>query len=214
MENEKIASELSKKAFSDNTKYEAREVGFAITENDDEHARKAIENYRPIYNEDEFCVVMVSAGDPLIKNLIRRKWYCWLYLPKPRPNQAVFLYNKKLDRITKRLWVLPNALRMAQLTDRHAIIEKEHELMHAWSVAFYEGRFWEFIRWQHGIDMLSEHEYFLKHREELIQAGCNIPDSNFSEPFDFDKIQVQKFEDPSNPALNEQSLGSLIQNQN
>ena len=189
------AGELSKKAFSDNTKYEAREVGLAITENDDCHARTAIENYRNIYDEDEFCVVLLIGSDPLIKNLIRRKWYCWLYLPQPRPDQAVFLYNKKLDRITKRLWVLPNSLRMVQLTLPLAIVEKEHELMKAWSEAFYKGTFFEFIRWQHDINMPSEHEYFLEHREELIKAGCKIPDPSYSEPFDFDKIQIKQVVD-------------------
>jgi len=208
---EKItAGELSKKAFSDNTKYEAREVGLAITENDDDHAREAIENYKPIYDEEEFCVVLVNASDPLIKNLIRRKWYCWLYLPKPRPDQAVFLYNKHLDRITKRLWVLPNALRMSQLaSDASAVVEKEHELMRAWSVSFYQGTFWEFIRWQHKIDMLSEHEYFLKHRDELIKAGCKIPDATFTEPFDFDKISVKKIVDTQEPIFNQDGLNGL-----
>lgn len=186
------ASELSRKAFADNTRYEAREVGLAITENDDEHARTAIENYKPIYDEDEFCVVLVNSGDPMIKNLIRRKWYCWLYLPKPRPDQAVFLYNKKLDRITKRLWVLPNALRMSQLTSLESVVEKEHELMRAWSVAFFNGTFWEFIRWQHKIDMLSESEYLTKHRDELIKAGCQVPTSLITDPFDFSKIHIKE----------------------
>ncbi len=190
MTEEKIASELSKKAFSDNTKYEAREVGLAITENDDEHARQAIENHRPIFDEDEFCVVLVNSSDPLIKNLIRRKWYCWLYLPKPRPDQAVFLYNKPLDKITKRLWVLPNDLRMAQLTNPNAVVEKEHELMRAWSMAFYQGTFWEFIRWQHNITMLSETEYISQNRDELIKCGCQVPPAKLVEPFDFSKILV------------------------
>jgi len=215
MTSQLTAGELSKKAFSDNTKYEAREVGLAITEKDDDHAREAIENYKPIYDEEEFCVVLVNASDPLIKNLIRRKWYCWLYLPKPRPDQAVFLYNKRLDRITKRLWVLPNALRMSQLaSDASAVVEKEHELMRAWSVSFYQGTFWEFIRWQHKIDMLSEHEYFLKHRDELIKAGCKIPDASFSEPFDFDKISTKQIINPQDAIGDEYALCGLGKVQN
>ena len=211
---ELTAGELSRKAFSDTTKYEAREVGLAITENDDSHARQAIENYRNIYNEDEFCVVMVSASDPILKNLIRRKWYCWLYLPSPRPDQAVFLYNKRLDRIVKRLWVLPNALRMAQLTDPNAILEKEHTLMRAWSIAFYKGTFWEFIRWQHGITMPSEHEYFLQHRDELIKAGCKVPDANFSEPFDFSKISAKQVIDSGDASFSQNGLSGFRKAEN
>lgn len=204
------ASDLSKKAFADNTKYEAREVGLAITENDDDHARQAIENYKPIYDEDEFCVVLVNSGDPLIKNLIRRKWYCWLYLPSPRPDQAVFLYNKKLDKITKRLWVLPNSLRMSQLTMPGSIIEKEHELMKAWSEAFFKGTFWEFIRWQHKIEMLSESEYLVKHRDELIKAGCKVPQTLVTDPFDFDKISIKKVADSQQTVADKTFLNRLV----
>src|ERR1043165_3910228 len=109
------AGELSKKALNDNTKYNAIEVGHAMTDDIDSQLRLCIENYKNIIDEPEFCVVMVIAKDPLIKNAIRRKFYCWPYLPKPRPNQAVFLYNKALDKLTKRLWVLPCDMVMAEL---------------------------------------------------------------------------------------------------
>lgn len=158
------------------------------------HLYEAAIKYESMIGEPEYCVVMVVAKDPLIKNLIRRKFYCWPYLPKPRPNQAVFLYNKKLGRITKRLWVLPSDMVMAELASL-AVVDKTYKTMQAWSVAFFEGKFWEYVRYESGIDMLSEHEYFLKHREELIKAGCNVPSPSDTEPFDFDKIQIEKIID-------------------
>lgn len=195
------AGELSKKAFADTTKYDALEVGHALSDDIMVHIRQAIENYRNIINEPEFCVVMVIAKDPLIKNLMRRKFYCWPYLPKPRPNQAVFLYNKAKDQLTKRLWVLPSDMVMAELAGTSIIVDKRYETMQAWSVAFFKGTFWEFIRHMHGIDMPSEHEYFLAHRDELLKAGCNIPDANFSDPFDFSKVAIEKVVDPAIPAV-------------
>lgn len=189
------AGELSKKALSDTTKYDSREVGHALADDIGIHLRESIEKHRDIIDEDEFCVVMIIAKDPLIPNLMRRKFYCWPYLPKPRPNQAVFLYNKALDRITKRLWVLPSDMVMAELAGTNIIVHKQYQTMQAWSVAFYKGTFWEYIRYEQEIDMLSEHEYFLQHREKLIKAECKIPDSSFSEPFDFSKITVDKIVD-------------------
>lgn len=188
---------LSQKANRDTTKYNALEVGHALADDIMPHLQEAIRLHHNIIDEEEFCVVMVIAKDPLIPNLMRRKFYCWPYLPKPRPNQAVFLYNKALDRITKRLWVLPSDMVMAELAGTNIIVAKRYQTMQAWSVAFFKGTFWEYIRHESGINMPSEHEYFLANREELIKAGCNIPDSNSSESFDFSKISVNKVEDPT-----------------
>ena len=197
----KTAGELSNKALSDTTKYDALEVGHGMADDIAVHLRESIEKYRNIIDEDEFCVVMVIAKDPLIKNLIRRKFYCWPYLPSPRPNQAVFLYNKPLDRIMKRLWVLPSDMVMAELAGTNIIVDKRYQTMQAWSVAFFNGTFWEYIRHEHGIDMLSEKEYLAAHREKLIQAGCKIPDSTFSDPFDFSKISVDHITDTTTASV-------------
>ncbi len=186
------AGELSRKAQSDTTKYDALEVGHALADDIAIHLRKSIDHYKNIILENEFCVVMVIASDPLIKNAIRRKFYCWPYLPSPRPNQVVFLYNKGKDDITKRLWVLPSAMVMAELAATDIIVHKRYQTMQAWSVAFFKGTFWEYIRHEHNINMPSEHEYFLAHREELIKAGCKIPDAGFIEPFDFSQIQIKQ----------------------
>lgn len=204
MKKRKTAGELSKEALSDNTKYDALEVGHAMADDIGDHIYEAARNYHDMIDEDEYCVVMVVAKDPLLKNLIRRKFYCWLYLPSPRPNQAVFLYNKRLQKITKRLWVLPSDMAMAELATL-SVVHPRYKTMQAWSVAFFEGKFWEYIRYEHNIKMLSEKEYLLEHREELIKAGCKVPDSPRSEPFDFSKVQVQNIVD-TQTAVGEKSV--------
>lgn len=199
------AGELAVKALSDTTKYDALEVGHAMAEDIPEQCYIAARNHASIIDENEYCVVMVIAKDPLIKNAIRRKFYCWPYLPKPRPNQSVFLYNKGKDRITKRLWVLPSDMVMAELACTSSAIHKRYATMQAWSIAFFEGTFWDYIRHEHDIKMLSEHEYFLKHREELIKAGCQLPLPGDTEAFDFGKIQLKHFGDTA-AALPKQNL--------
>ncbi len=191
------AGELSHKALSDTTTYDSREVGHAMTDDVMGEIRKCIELHDPIIDEDEYCIVRVIAEDPLISNLKRFKYYAWLYLPSPRPNQSVFLYNKVKDTI-RRLWVLPSAAVMAELAGTNIIVHKRYETMQAWSVAFFKGEFWEYIRHEHGIDMLSEQEYISAHRDELLKAGCKIPDADFTDPFDFSKISVKQIVDPEN----------------
>lgn len=195
MNQRKTAGELSQHAQTDLTDYNLLELGHAITDGIVEELRKCREIYNKIYDEDEYCLVRVAATDCLISTLKRYKYYGFLYLPEPRPDQTVFLYNKRTDTFTKRLWSLPSAARMAQLASTQCIVPKEYEEMQAWSVAFYKGCFWDFIRYQHGIDMLSEKEYILKHREELIKAGCKVPDARVTEPFDFSKVAIEKVVD-------------------
>lgn len=191
----KTAGEISRELIKDTTKYDAREVGHAMIDEIEKHLYESIALHKPIIDEDQFCVVMVIAEDPLIKNLKRRKFYCWPYLPKPRPNQSVLLYDRRADKIIKRLWVLPSAMVMAELAGTNVIVDKRYETMQAWSVAFFKGTFWEYIRHEHKIDMLSEHEYFLANRQKLIDAGCKVPDANFVEPFDFSKIAIKNIVD-------------------
>jgi hypothetical protein len=186
----KTAGEISNKLKKDSTKYNALEVGHAMTDDIEKHLYEAAQTYHNMIDENEYCVVMLVAKDPLINNMVRRKFYCWPYLPSPRPNQAVFLYNKIQNKITKRLWVLPSDMVMAELSTL-AVVDKRYKTMQAWAVAFFQGRFWEYIRYEHGINMPSEHEYFLQHREELIKAGCKLPESNRADPFDFSKIHIK-----------------------
>lgn len=200
MNQPKAASELSKKAFSDQTKYDPKEIGYAQIDEIEKGLRDCIELHRNIIDEPEFCVVFVLAKDPLIPNLTRRKFYAWPYLPSPRPNQSVFLYNKGLDRITKRLWILPRAEVMAELASSH-VTDEISRRQQAWCISFYKGTFWEYIRFEHGIDMLSEKEYISVHRDELIKAGCQVPQHKIIDPFDFGKIQIKQFIDPANPIV-------------
>lgn len=188
------AGELSRKAAADTTRYDALEVGHALADDLDQQFRVCIENYRDKIDETEFCVIMLIASDPLIANLQRRKFYAWPFLPKPRPNQAVFLYNKSLDRITKRLWVLPSAMVMAELAEA-GTVHKRYETMQAWSIAFFRGTFWDYVRHDQGVSMQSESEYRSQHSEELIQASCNDADVAFTEGFDFGKISINHIVD-------------------
>lgn len=194
------AGELAHKASQDNTKYLAREVGEAIVDDTYAEMLKCRDHYNKIFDEEEYCIVIQKATDPLIKGLVRRKFYGWLYLPSPRPDQTVFLYSRKADVFIKRLWVLPNAILMAKLANT-SVVPAEYKTMQAWTAAFYAGTFWEYIRYEHNINMLSESEYLSANREKLIQAGCKIPDSSFSEPFDFDKVQVKKVVDTNNTLI-------------
>lgn len=191
----KTAGELAQKALSDNTPYIAREVGEAMCEDTGKQLRICIEKNRDFIDEEEFCLVRLIAEDPLIKPLKRIKYYAWPYLPSPRPNQAVFLYNKPLDKITKRLWVLPNAWMMSFLSSTNTIIPSEYLTMQAWSIAFFKGTFWEYVRYDQNITMLSEQEYLVEHREELLKAGCKRASGRVIEPFDFGKINTPKFVD-------------------
>lgn len=197
--NRKTAGELSLKAASDNTKYDSLEVGHALCDDVLDQLRICIEKHNNIIDEPEFCVIMIIANDPLIKGIMRRKFYAWPFLPQPRPNQSCFLYKKAKDKIT-RLWVLPNPAVMAIISEM-THVAPEWRTMKGWSDAFFDGKFFEHIRSQHRIDMLSESEYLNANREKLIEAGCQEVNAPISEPFDFSKVAVNKVIDPKTTSL-------------
>lgn len=208
MTGRKTAGELANQALKDNTKYDARELALAVCDDLEEQLYKAAENYDKQITQDEFCIVMVLATDSMIKTMKRRKFYCWPWLPKPRPNQSVFLYNRAKQKITKRLWVLPSAEVMAELSTSDLIVHKRYQTMRDWSVAFYKQKFWEFIRYEHDIKMLSQEEHFKLHDTELSEPEVDDVDSLIPETFDFDKIRCGDVLNPSNPALKEDGLDS------
>ncbi len=187
------AGELSLRASLDTTKYDSLEAGYALTEDIAKELEACVRRHNSIFDEEEYCVGYLLATDPLLKNVMRRKFFAMLYLPSPRPNQTVFLYNKKRDQFMKRLWVLPNAMTMAELSES-PIVHKTYQSMKEWSDAFYSGTFWELIRKQNNLNMLSEIEYLQQNRERLIKSGCKQSDALPAEPFDFSKIVVQKHE--------------------
>lgn len=196
MTERKTAGELTLKCRSDNTIYDPIEIGHALVEDESVERELYIcaERHREIFDEEEYCVGYVTASDPLIKGVMRRKFFAMLYLPSPRPQQGVFLYNKVLGRFTKRLWILPNAATMEKLYV-HNNIPKKYETMQMWSRAFYDGIFWPFVRHQHGINLLSEHEYLNVNREKLIQACSQDSPSSLTESLDPSQINIEEIVD-------------------
>lgn len=199
--NKMTAGALQAKASGDRTKYDALEVGHALTEDIMEQLRICAEKHYNLLDIPQFCVVMLLADDSLIHGLMRRKFYAWPFLPKPRPRQSVFLFDKKTDTF-KRLWVLPDALTMATASTMHHV-SKYYQTMKEWSDAFYEGIekknpsiFWNLIRKQSNIKMLSEKEYLDLHASEFVQSEGEEISTLWPETFDFSKIQAYKVTEP------------------
>lgn len=219
----KTAGELSLKAKSDKTKYDPLEIGYALCDDVINQLRICAQRHEKVFDEDEFCLLLVVAGDPLIEGLRRHKYAAFLYLPMPRPQQSVYYYNKKTQLI-RRLWTMPHAEVMAKLSEM-PYVAPQWQKTKGWCDAFYHGwqedapghwvnttpsHFFNYIRHQANIKMLSETEYLNAHREELIKSGCKIPDSSFSEPFDFGKVMMNKVSDAIEPVSYQNFFDSLV----
>lgn len=198
MKEHKTAGQLSHKALSDTTKYDALEVAYGSTDDVLEQLLQSAHTYADQIDQVEYCIVMVIASDPLIVNLRRRKFYCWPWLPSPRPNQGVWLYNKVLDRIVKRLWVLPCPEAMAILATPGKVVDPQYQTMQNWSRSFYKGKFWEDIRDEHKINMLSQQEEDKLNPEKEIKTDVDGVNSNITETFDFSKIVAGQVEHSGN----------------
>lgn len=201
MPKRKTAGALALGAARDSKVYDYLEVGHDMTQDVFEQLKICAEKHSTIIDEPEFCVVMLLADDILIKGLLRRKFYAWPFLPKPRPRQSVFLYNKHKDKFI-RLWTLFNAANMAVCGNMRKVAPNWKQVK-GWVDAFYKGvelhdesYFHRYIRKEHGITLPSEKEYLEANREELIKAGCKETKSLPPEPFDFTKIVVNQVVNP------------------
>jgi len=200
MQKRKTAGALQIQASSDSTKYDSLEVGHALTDDIFVELKKCAHDHCLRLDEAEFCVGYVIAGDPLLHAVMRKKFFAFLFLPSPRPNQAVFLYRKSDDSL-KKLWVLPNALTMACLSEMPHV-DKKFKTMKGWSDAFFNKKFFELIRYQQQRnDLMSEHEYLNIYRDELIKCGGQDINPRVSDSFDFSKIQAYQIVDPGQPPL-------------
>lgn len=185
--------ELDHKCSLDKTKYDPLEVGYALTNDILDQLYECAEKHDRIFDEDEYFLVLIIAYDPLIKHLRRHKYYAFPFLPSPRPQQVVFLYNKVTQKI-KRLWSLPDAKVMATISEMGYVAPLWSNTK-GWCDAFFSGDFYSFIRRQHNICHLSESEYLDLHREEFLKAGAKESPSSAPEPFDFSKIKIDHIVD-------------------
>jgi hypothetical protein len=223
MTKRKTAGELSLKCASDTAKYDSIEVGHSLTGDILEQLGQCIIKHNPIIQEDEYFIGYILASDCLIKNVMRRKFFALVHMPKPRPEQTVFLYSKKEQRILKRLWSLPDAKVMAALSHMHGSkVPLKVTNWKIWSDAFFFGwnydkttgsavnttpsHFFDVIRKQHGISHLSEKEYLEVHRSELIEACGNNIESVASDAFDFSEIMGHKVVDSQESLPNKDVL--------
>lgn len=180
--------ELDYKCSQDKTKYDPLEIAYALTDDITEQLYLCAEKHDKIIDEDEYFLVLIIAYDPLIKHLRRHKYYAYPFMPSPRPQQVVFLYNKHTQRI-RRLWSLPDAKVMATISEM-GYVAFDWVQTKGWCDAFYNHDFFDHIRKQHNICHLSESEWLDLHREELIKAGAKESPILPAEPFDFCKIKV------------------------
>lgn len=209
MKKRKTAGELSLKCASDTAKYDSIEVGDALTKDILEQLGQCIIKHNSIIQEDEYFVGYLLASDCMIKNVMRRKFFAVVHMPKPRPEQTIFLYSKKEQRITKRLWSLPDAKVMAALSHMDGSkVPLQLTNWKRWSDAFFFGwqydkttgsavntstsHFFDVIRKQHGINHLSEKEYLEANRDKLIQACGDDVESIATDTFDFSEIMRHK----------------------
>ncbi len=201
----KTVGEASLKAAADTVRYDPLEIGDALTNDILIEVWKCIDAHYAKIDEPEFCIIMLRASDPLIQGVMRRKFYAWPYLPKPRPEQLVFHY-RKLDDMIQRLWSLPSAKVMAVLSEMSNPAPQWKQTK-SWCDAFFCGfkydkkkdiwvnnnelAFFDFIRLQSNIDMPTESEFLNTHRAELLIASKNDVISNLPDPFEFSKISTK-----------------------
>lgn len=173
MEKKETAGSLAIKAASDTTIYKSTDLAYGFAEEISKEIQECAERHCKIFPEgfEEFFCCHLIVSDPLIKNLIRNKFYAIPWLPKPRPDGSCYLFNR-VKGTFKHLWTLPNPATMAELNDLH-VVHKDYQRMKMWSDWFFEGIFWEKIRETNHIKHLSQEELQSNLKDQPKEASEN-----------------------------------------
>lgn len=192
----KTVGEASLKASADRSRYDPLELGYAMTEDVGLQVAQCAKRHEPIIDEVEYFIVLQRASDCMIKQVVRHKYYAYPFMPSPRPEQAVWLYNKKNEKI-RFLWSLPSPKVMAVISEMPRV-DARWQRTKAWCDAFYKKKFWEFIREQHKIKHLSEIEFLEANREKLVKMCSEDSAPLTSDTFDFSKVSINNVVDTQN----------------
>jgi len=190
------AGELQNKLRLDTTKYDQLEVGHAVTEDYWDELRECAKIHNPMYSAvglDDYYIISDLVKDPLLSAVVRRKFHAWPCLPQPRPGQSVFYYNHLTDKIIN-LWVLPKAATMAYISELSAV-SKFYLSMKEWSDAFFDQRFWGFIKSQNTETLLTDREFFALHGDKFAKFLQDQGSSLDTEPLDDGKISFNEIVD-------------------
>lgn len=190
----KTAGELSREASLDQTRYDAYEAADIFTHDVFDQLMICAKIHCDIFPPDvaEFCVCLFIAGDPLIHNVRRHKYCAFPYLPQPRPHQSVFLFRRS-NQTLRRLWSLPDPKFMAIISEM-PYVSDSWKLTKYWCDSFYSRDFFNRIRSQYDITMLSEAEQDIlnAHRAKIGNPLPNEIKGSVTDTFDFSKISVKQ----------------------
>ncbi len=190
----------------DHGNYSDKDLGYATCDDFWNQLEICIDNHqkllavdpdlKKLFPDNEYCIIVQYATDPLLVSVIRRKFVPWPHLPDPRPQQSVFHYDQAGDKL-KLLWSLPGAQGMATLSEE-TVVPKEYLRMKSWSDWWFKGSFWSNIRKQHNITMLSEHEFMIKNRKLSRKPVDDNHPALLADPFYLPDVRIKKLEAMAN----------------
>ena len=158
------AGEKALKASKDTTIYHSMELADDLVKDVAKEVEQCIKNHLEVFKGiPKFCVVGLIAGDCIIPNAMRIKYFALPWLPKPRPDQSCFLFDSTTHKV-KHLWTLPSAQTMAEVSTLLSVHDSWKKIR-IWSVAFYNKDFWPIIRKMNAINLLAEEEMIDKQPE-------------------------------------------------
>lgn len=141
----------------DTSAYCAFDLADELVKDVDKQVWECFKRHEYTFDTEFFCVVMLYASDCAVKAMVRRKFYAWPFLPQPRCSQTVWYCKRGVGPI-KMLWALPASDTLATLATL-VTVHKDYRNMQRWARWIYEPGFYERIRKEAHIPMLSEEEH-------------------------------------------------------
>jgi hypothetical protein len=190
---QKTTAQIYNELQDDPTKYNSMEIAEAASESIEAQVRKSIQKGLKKFSDDLFSIVMMSKKDRNLPFMVKRLFTETPFLPKPAPDQAVWVYNRKTDKLTF-MWSLPNPHLCALLSVSNNV-DKKWENTALWCRLFFEGKLHHYIRAKNNIKIETEKEFKYLHREELLKMFNDHRESLITDALNQSEVGVDGIPD-------------------
>lgn len=167
----KTTAQISNELMKDRTKYKSMEVAEQQLLSLPKQLEELIERAEKELEEDTFALVMILKKDFRMPYVVKRIFFYSAFLPKPMPDQAVWVYNRKTQKLTF-MWSLPEPEGCAYLSYM-VQVDPKWKRTADWCKGYFNKTLIDQRRKETGVKLETESEFLELNRNKLTNALSN-----------------------------------------
>lgn len=164
----KTTAQTYNELMKDSTKYKSMEVAEQQLLSLPKQLEELIERAEQELDEDVFALVMILKKDFRMAYVVKRIFFYSAFLPKPMPDQAVWVYTKSTGKL-EFMWSLPEPECCVYMS--HMIqIDPKWKRTSDWCRGYFDKTLIDQRRKETGVKLETESEFLELNRNKLTNA--------------------------------------------